>query len=130
MAPLPSITGPPLLLKGIHKARRLATELPRMNLKPSYTIALVYSTYNFQMCKSAGAISRKLSYFHIIAAPVSNGNDLTGGVALPMFRAPWGPLVTLQKGEKALISLGYHEACSSGIAGEGEDDQQISGQGL
>ena len=61
--------------------------------------------------------------FSPTAFPVCRGNDLTGGVALPMFPAAGGRQDTRKTAEKTGKSLGYHESGGSGIARQGEDDQ-------
>jgi len=47
------------------------------------------------------------AHFAIIAVPLSTGNDLTGGYALPMFRSAWVPHGMRLEGKKAVKSLGY-----------------------
>ncbi len=59
----------------------------------------------------------------VAAAALPGGNDLTGGVALPMFPAAGSRPGMPETAEKANKSLGYHESGSSRIARQGEDDQ-------
>src|ERR1700691_1469535 len=64
--------------------------------------------------------------FRIPAALLAKGNDLTGGLALPMFPAAASRPDRPRTAEKANKSLGYYESGHSGIARQGEDDQQVS----
>jgi hypothetical protein len=57
------------------------------------------------------------------ACPAAGSNDLTGGVALPMFPAAGRRPDRLRRPKKADKSLGYHESCSGRIARQGENDQ-------
>jgi len=50
-------------------------------------------------------------------------NDLTGGIALPMFPAARRRSDPPPRRKKANKSLGYHESGSGGIARQGENDQ-------
>jgi hypothetical protein len=61
--------------------------------------------------------------FSVPAALPSDGNDLTGGLALPMFPAAESGPDRPRTAEKANKSLGYHESGHSGIARQGENDQ-------
>jgi hypothetical protein len=66
-----------------------------------------------------------VSVFSISAWSRSEGNDLTGGLALPMFPAAGSRPDIPRTAEKADKSLGYYESSHSGIARQGEDDQQV-----
>jgi len=67
--------------------------------------------------------ARPGSVFGGSAMPVCRGNDLTGGVALPMFPAARRRSDPPPERKKADKSSGYHESGSGGIARQGEDDQ-------
>jgi hypothetical protein len=58
-----------------------------------------------------------------IRLPLSTGNDLTGGDALPMFASAWMLHHPLLEGKKAFKSSGYHESGTGGIARQSEDNQ-------
>jgi hypothetical protein len=68
-------------------------------------------------------ISPPRSHFGMANRTPSQGNDLTGGAALPMFPAAEEPQDALRTDKKAVKSSGYHEFGHCGIACQGEDDQ-------